>query len=221
MQYKALKMPLLAIGMMVAAPTLAAQIVWTDWVSASASGASGNLGGVTVTIDNRLHNWQVTGGTDYWRQGGVTPWAAYDGVSNLPLNNDFVAPNGNGAVHKISFSSAIIDPYIAVISLGRTNVNTSWDFDAAFSIVDQGRGFWGNGALVQVGNQLSAGEGHGIIQFKGVFTEINLTTDNVEFWSGLSIGAAVPEPATWAMLISGFGLVGFAARRRREASVSA
>jgi len=26
---------------------------------------------------------------------------------------------------------------------------------------------------------------------------------------------SVPEPATWAMLISGFGLVGFAARRRR------
>ncbi len=33
---------------------------------------------------------------------------------------------------------------------------------------------------------------------------------------------AVPEPATWAMMISGFGLVGFAARRRRTVeSVSA
>lgn len=28
--------------------------------------------------------------------------------------------------------------------------------------------------------------------------------------------AAVPEPQTWAMLIAGFGLVGFAARRRRS-----
>ncbi len=26
---------------------------------------------------------------------------------------------------------------------------------------------------------------------------------------------AIPEPATWAMLIAGFGLVGLAARRRR------
>ena len=35
-------------------------------------------------------------------------------------------------------------------------------------------------------------------------------------------GGGVPEPATWAMLLSGFGLVGFAARRRRGmASVSA
>ncbi len=31
----------------------------------------------------------------------------------------------------------------------------------------------------------------------------------------------VPEPATWAMLITGFGLVGFAARRRRNIAVSA
>jgi len=35
-------------------------------------------------------------------------------------------------------------------------------------------------------------------------------------------GGEVPEPATWAMLLTGFGLVGFAARRRRGAlSVSA
>jgi hypothetical protein len=30
----------------------------------------------------------------------------------------------------------------------------------------------------------------------------------------------VPEPATWAMMISGFGLVGFAARKRRSATVT-
>lgn len=35
-------------------------------------------------------------------------------------------------------------------------------------------------------------------------------------------GGAVPEPASWALLLTGFGMVGFAARRRRGAiSVSA
>ena len=29
-------------------------------------------------------------------------------------------------------------------------------------------------------------------------------------------GAAVPEPATWAMMILGFGLIGVTARRRRS-----
>ncbi|MFN7174747.1 MAG: PEPxxWA-CTERM sorting domain-containing protein [Thermaurantiacus tibetensis] len=37
----------------------------------------------------------------------------------------------------------------------------------------------------------------------------------------LAIAGAVPEPATWAMLIAGFGLVGAAARRRRQAVVAA
>lgn len=32
-----------------------------------------------------------------------------------------------------------------------------------------------------------------------------------------SVGNAVPEPATWALMIGGFGMVGVAARRRRTA----
>jgi hypothetical protein len=32
----------------------------------------------------------------------------------------------------------------------------------------------------------------------------------------LDAGAAIPEPGTWAMMIAGFGLVGFAARRRQR-----
>jgi hypothetical protein len=33
-------------------------------------------------------------------------------------------------------------------------------------------------------------------------------------------GGVVPEPATWAMMIAGFGLVGAALRRRREAATA-
>lgn len=36
----------------------------------------------------------------------------------------------------------------------------------------------------------------------------------------ITIGGAVPEPATWAMLIAGFGLVGAAMRRKRRTAVA-
>ncbi len=55
------------------------------------------------------------------------------------------------------------------------------------------------------------------------FTSITFLSDPVETGIGdlrqLRLGGvgAVPEPASWAMLIAGFGLVGAAARRRRLA----
>lgn len=44
------------------------------------------------------------------------------------------------------------------------------------------------------------------------------------FWSTTAFGdppSAVPEPATWAMMITGFGLAGTAIRRRRQTPVTA
>ena len=44
--------------------------------------------------------------------------------------------------------------------------------------------------------------------------------DDITFGSDVA-GGGVPEPASWAMLIAGFGLVGAAARRRRNVAVAA
>jgi hypothetical protein len=38
--------------------------------------------------------------------------------------------------------------------------------------------------------------------------------------SATGLGTAVPEPATWAMMLGGFGLLGAAARRRRSTTVT-
>nr|WP_185964992.1 PEPxxWA-CTERM sorting domain-containing protein [Glacieibacterium frigidum] len=54
--------------------------------------------------------------------------------------------------------------------------------------------------------------------------------DNLDFGSyvltiagpgTISVGGAVPEPAAWALMIGGFGLVGNAMRRRRPVTVTA
>ncbi|WP_426167566.1 PEPxxWA-CTERM sorting domain-containing protein [Sandarakinorhabdus sp. DWP1-3-1] len=55
-------------------------------------------------------------------------------------------------------------------------------------------------------------------QFTDVATTagaLTFTSSSDVIFSGGLAGAAVPEPASWAMLIAGFGLVGAAMRRRR------
>jgi len=40
---------------------------------------------------------------------------------------------------------------------------------------------------------------------------------NSGFWTAsFPVSAGVPEPATWAMMLLGFGAIGFAMRRRRK-----
>jgi len=49
------------------------------------------------------------------------------------------------------------------------------------------------------------------------FVDLNLAGDGNDFGIDDITLTAVPEPATWGLMIVGFGLVGFAARRRRTA----
>lgn len=51
-------------------------------------------------------------------------------------------------------------------------------------------------------------------------SKLRLTSTGRAFEIDDIAGSAVPEPATWAMLLAGFGLVGFAARRRRFVSTA-
>jgi hypothetical protein len=85
----------------------------------------------------------------------------------------------------------------------------------------------------------------GIVDLVGLGLDFDVNADGIlrlEFWESfndyfgdwdgiwqsgtLSIqwsvpgGPVIPEPGTWAMMIAGFGLVGFMARRRRETSAA-
>ncbi|CAM3302697.1 hypothetical protein SPAN111604_15080 [Sphingomonas antarctica] len=51
----------------------------------------------------------------------------------------------------------------------------------------------------------------------GVFAPFDLTGASISYQ--VTLGAAVPEPAPWALMIGGFGVVGGAMRRRPRAKV--
>ena len=103
-----------------------AAIQWTDWTSVTPALATGVIGGSTVTLTGPFDTNQISGGTDFWRTGG-NPWAAYDALPNLPTNNDFISPSGNQVLHTFTFSKALINPYIAIISLGQGGIQTACD----------------------------------------------------------------------------------------------
>ena len=55
--------------------------------------------------------------------------------------------------------------------------------------------------------------------FTGTITGLNISRGGSD--TGLQFTPSVPEPATWALMLAGFGMVGYAMRRRRPQVVYA
>ena len=198
------------------AASAATTVYWADLQNASAGVVGGVIaapsGNVGVTFNGSYSFAQTAGGIDYWSPTGYT-----QGVVNRPTGSDIIAFDAGGA-KTITFSKTVTDPFIAFNSWNGNTVT----FSSPFTVISQGCGYWGCGTFVPSnGNKtfFGSGETTGVLQFKGTFTSLSFT-DTSENWHGIQIGIAdvgggVPEPATWALMISGFGLAGAALRRRR------
>ena len=61
---------------------------------------------------------------------------------------------------------------------------------------------------------VSGFEGNGSVAFLGKFSSISFTTPEYESWYAFTVGSAVPEPSTWAMMMLGFAGLGYAGFHR-------
>lgn len=154
-----------------------------------------------------------------------TPTSSWVGgtVSNAPPTSSGVLQiqGGNAAVtDTITFTNPVLNPIFAIWSLGQGGMPTSFVFTSSdFSVQATGPNnpYGGTGFVVN-GNTVTGTESAGSLQFNGLVSSISWNNPNNEFWYGFTVGveAAVPEPATWAMMILGFFGVGFMAYRRKE-----
>ncbi|MES2598702.1 MAG: fibro-slime domain-containing protein [Verrucomicrobiota bacterium] len=175
----------------------AAPFGWVDWQTQNSS--QGKAAGVITPPDGGIIDVTYSGEI-YFAQTGTAgqinywvPNAPYLStlVSNAPATPDIIATIGDaGRTQTLKFSTPVKDPVMAIVSLGRGAIPVTYRFSAPFEIVSSGSGYFGSGRFERSGFTTLLGyEGHGVIRFEGVFSEISWTIEGSENWHGFSIGA--------------------------------
>lgn len=227
----------LALGAAVSAS--AATYHYVDWTAANlglgtASGTITLPNASTVTVNfaatyangsaGTLYGAQINGGANYWNPS--TPYTSAQ-VDNAPPGTDILQLEGGlNQIYTVTLSEAIKDPIMAIVSLGRTSTPTTYDFNAPFTIVSQGSGYFGGSGTSlsqQPGDVLLGNEGHGTIQFIGTFSTFSWTVPSPEAWHGFTFGIRTteaieptPDAATTGLLL-GLATILFAGFCRRRA----
>jgi hypothetical protein len=198
------------------AASASAEVVdWAVW----ASNTSGSAGGVGITYSGELSGLTTQ---PLWTP--MTSWTNST-ITNAPnpANASIALQGGNpNVVDTITFATAVLNPVFAIWSLGQTGKPAAFDFDIT-PVFEAGgpNNPYGGGSITLDGNTVTGIEGNGTVQFDGLVSSISWTNPAAENFYAFTVGvAAVPEPATWGMMLLGFAGIGFMAYRRKRNAVA-
>lgn len=222
---KPLSSALLALGALtVALPAVAVPIDWAEWSNPVTGNTTGSAtatfatAGLTASYSGELQQFVANYPT-------YTPVATFSGgtIDNAPAQADGIIRIIGGTAagtNTITFSQAVLNPVMAIWSLGQGGVNAQFAFGQPFTIQSGGPSAeYGGPSISAVGNTVFGSEGNGTIQFQGLLTSISWTNPVFENWYGFTVGtpvAAIPEPETYALMLAGLAAIGGIARRRRK-----
>jgi hypothetical protein len=208
----------------------ATPISWTDWTAFTAGDLTGTATGIASTV-NVSYAGQVGSNSVVNNVGGNTSWlpaSTFSGgtVSNGPApNRDNITLTGGTAtgVNTITFSSAVVDPVMAIWSLGAGGAPASFVFlpTEPFTIQSGGPSVeFGGSSITAAANTVNGSEGNGTIQFIGTFTQISWTNPQFEFYYAFTVGVQgtttppIPEPRTYITLATGLLAISVLIRRK-------
>jgi Dockerin type I domain len=172
-----------------------ATISWNTWTSNQLGTMMVGSTPVTATFAAGLND-PYSANPGY---PSYTPSSTYaDGnvVSNAPSpTNGIMGLNGgNQNVNTLTFSTPVVNPVMAIWSLGGLGVTASFVFTNATPTLIAGgpSAEYGGSAIAVNGNVVSGQEGNGTVEFIGTYSTISWTNPQYESWYGFNVGASLP-----------------------------
>ena len=212
----------LALASLASANAFAVPIYWNTWASSSSGSLTAGASSVGVTFSTTNYHANIA---NYPSWSPSSTFADGVLVDNGPAaaNGIMQLTGGAFAVNVLTFSTPVVDPVLAIWSLGSPGIEASFYFlppppgRGGFAgppvfVAGGPSAEYGGSAITVSGLTVSGSEGNGTIRFIGTGTvsRIEWINPTYEDWYGFNVGIAgtgtpVPEPRQ--ALLFALGLV--------------